>query len=218
MSIDAVTRRSASNPGDSVCAAMKLRRNNVAPTSNTRHTATCATTSAFRSRPVVRPPLPLRPSSFKALIVCGLEACSAGASPKITPVTTDTPTANINVTLSIRKPRSIGMSTGGTNAMITSIVQYAITTPAVPATKASSNDSVSNWRTRRMRLAPSDRRTATSRRRLTAFDNNRFATFAQAITSTRRRGSTAPRESASAPWPRRTAPPTSGRCAGGVLR
>ncbi len=123
MSIEAVTSRSASKPGDSVCAAMKLRRNSVAPTSNTRHTATWATTSALRSRPVVRPPLPLRPSSFKALIVCGLDACSAGARPKITPVTSDTPTANINVTLSIRRPRSIGMSTGGTNAMIRSIVQ-----------------------------------------------------------------------------------------------
>ena len=102
---------------------MKLRRNSVAPTSSTRHTATCATTSALRSRPVVRPPLPLRPSSFNALIVCGLDACSAGASPNITPVTSDTPTANTNVVVSIRRPRSSGMSTGGANAMITSMVQ-----------------------------------------------------------------------------------------------
>ena len=84
----------------------------------------------------------------------------------------------------MRNPRSIGMSTGGTNAMITSIVQYAITTPAMPATIASRNDSVSSWRISRVRLAPSDRRTATSRRRDTAFDNSRFATFAHAITST----------------------------------
>ena len=35
-----------------------------------------------------------------------------------------------------------------------------------------------------MRLAPSDRRTATSRRRDTAFDSSRLATFAHAITST----------------------------------
>ena len=123
MSIDAVTTCEASNPGDSDCAAMKLRRNSVAPTSSTRQTATCATTSALRSRPVVRPPLPLLPSSFRALIVWLLEDCSAGARPNTRPVTSDTASAKTRVVPSIRNPRSIGMSTGGTNAMITSIVQ-----------------------------------------------------------------------------------------------
>ena len=156
----------------------------MAPTSSTRQTATCATTSVLRSRWPVRPPLPRLPSSLRAWMVSGFEACSAGARPNNTPVTTEIASANSIVVWSIRRPRSIGMSIGGTNAMITSMVQYAMATPSAPATAASAIDSVSSWRTRRPRLAPSDSRTATSRRRPTAFDSSRFATLAHAITST----------------------------------
>ena len=54
-------------------------------------------------------------------------------------------------------------------------------TPAIPE---SSSDSVSSCRTSRQRLAPSDNRIATSRRRPTARDSSRLATFAHAISST----------------------------------
>ena len=76
---------------------MKLRRNNAAPTSSTRHTATWAITRPLRKRWPVRPPLPRLPSSFNALMVAGLEVCNAGASPNTTPVAADTTTANNRV-------------------------------------------------------------------------------------------------------------------------
>ena len=71
-----------------------------------------------------RPPLPLRPSSFSALIVCGARRLQrrreaehhAGRR-------RDDPSANSKRRRVHPQPRSIGMSTGGTNAMITSMVQ-----------------------------------------------------------------------------------------------
>ena len=53
--------------------------------------------------------------------------------------------------------------------------------PSAPAASASSRLSVSSWRTRRARLAPSAARTVISRCRAVALDSSRFETFAQAI-------------------------------------
>jgi hypothetical protein len=65
------------------------------------------------------------------------------------------------------------------------LARYARMTPRAPPATASSMLSVSNWRISLDRPAPSDSRTAISLRRDVARANNRLATLAQEIKSTR---------------------------------
>jgi hypothetical protein len=57
-------------------------------------------------------------------------------------------------------------------------------TPSPPPMDASNRLSVRSWRIRRVRVAPSDKRTASSRCRDAARESSRFATFAHTISST----------------------------------
>ena len=63
-------------------------------------------------------------------------------------------------------------------------VQNVIRNATAPPASASTRLSTSSCRTSRQRLAPSDIRTAISRRRATDRTSIRFATFAQASSST----------------------------------
>ena len=56
--------------------------------------------------------------------------------------------------------------------------------PSAPPSDASSRLSVSNWRTNRPRVAPSDSLTEISFWRVAARESSRLATFAQTIRST----------------------------------
>ena len=74
---------------------------------------------------------------------------------------------------------------GSGNCLTIPIPQYATSTPAAPPISASTALSVRCCRATRHVPAPSDRRTASSRRRTIPRASRRFATFAQAMISTR---------------------------------
>ena len=61
-----------------------------APTSSTTESVTCAVTNAARSRERREPARASASSVFRAVTMSTREACSAGASPKTTPVETET--------------------------------------------------------------------------------------------------------------------------------
>ena len=69
-----------------------LRTNSPAPITSSSETATCATTSAFRS-PKRDDPAPGVPS-FSANVSDGRVLCSAGASPNRIPVNSETAAVN----------------------------------------------------------------------------------------------------------------------------
>src|SRR5258708_23433312 len=64
--------------------------NKPAPTSKSNERVTCATTRLFRKRPCEPPPRMPATWSFKVDASSGLVLCSAGASPKTIPVSTET--------------------------------------------------------------------------------------------------------------------------------
>src|SRR5207247_2614874 len=74
---------------------------------------------------------------------------------------------------------------GGTSASSTSLPQHANPHPSTPPQRESKRLSVSIWRNRRQRVAPSALRTAISFWRAAARERSSVATFAQAIKSTK---------------------------------
>ena len=69
--------------------------------------------------------------------------------------------------------------------MMDLIVSAASSSPKIPPARPSSVFSVRSWRTSRARPAPIAVRSAISRRRDADRDSSRFATFAEAISSTK---------------------------------
>ena len=101
---------------------MKLRISSAAPTSSTSASAVSTTTSAERTR-LCLTAVPERPlASFNVVTRSGFDVCSAGKSPKMTPVTTARPSVNATtrqssagiatapVTGSVTRGKSPGMS------------------------------------------------------------------------------------------------------------
>ena len=122
--------------------------------------------------------------SFRAVITDAAAPCSAGTRPKITAVASVISAANTITPPFSSGVMSIGSGAGGTNRRARSLVHQANATPAAPPNSASRLLSVSICCTRRLRLAPSVRRTAVSRWRVAALASRRLATLAQAISST----------------------------------
>ncbi len=112
-------------------------------------------------------------------------ARSAGARPKPTPVATATATAKASFRGSSATSRCKGTPSEETRVSSRRLPQAPNSTPSAPPIPASSRLSVSSWRTRRRWPAPIPSRTAISRRRPSARASSRFATLAQAISSTR---------------------------------
>ena len=114
-----------------------------------------------------RPPLPAgRPARavLQRLVRVRLAPCSAGASPKARPmsVVRTNPNANTEASTPIASTRG---SPGGASATSARTPTTATTIPSTPPRMASSRLSVSTWRTRRPRPAPSAARSASSPRR-----------------------------------------------------
>ena len=90
-----------------------------------------------------------------------------------------------------RPTRAISMLTSsmrgidGAKWMMDLIVTAASSSPKAPPASPSSVFSVRSWRTSRARPAPMAARIASSRRRDADRDSSRFATFADAISSTK---------------------------------
>ena len=78
----------------------------------------------------------------------------------------------------------IGWPAEGTSARSARVSATAITRPSAPPAIDSTRLSTSSWRTSCPRVAPIDRRTAISRCRMNPRAMSRFATLAQAMSST----------------------------------
>ena len=101
----------------------------------------------------------------------------------MTPVTSDRPAVNASTVPFTPTPCSRGRL-AGLSCTSASTPHTATSSPSAPPTAASSTLSVSSCRTRRARPAPSARRIAISRCRTDERASSRFATFAQAMSST----------------------------------
>jgi hypothetical protein len=108
------------------------------------------------------------------------------------PESRDTKVVKRSTCPSMRTSASEGSVNGGMRAMIPPRRRWASNTPSAPPAAASTRLSVRNCANTRPRLAPRAARTATSRWRNVPRASSRFATFAQAIRSTK---PTAPRSS-----------------------
>ena len=131
------------------------------------------------------PAPPLRPVSFSVELTLVLEICSAGARPKMIPVSTQSPARNRKTRVSIVNRIQYGLPTSwvARSNIRTPMIESA--RPRTPPSNPRSTASTSSWRTMRQRDAPSARRTAISRARCAARESSRLATFAQAISRTK---------------------------------
>ena len=107
--------------------------------------------------------------------------CSAGSSPNSRQAISDSNALNASTVVSGERPTP---ADGATRDINRAGAQNAIPTPRVPAMSASTRLSVSSCRAMRPRLAPSDSRTAISRRRAAALASSRLPTLAHASDST----------------------------------
>ena len=115
-----------------------------------------------------------------------LVARHAGARPNSTPVSSET--ASVNASTRQFRLRSTPLGkipvSLSVNARSARLPQKAKSTPTAPPSAASSTLSVNSCRIRRQRPAPTASRTLISALRKAARASSRFATLAQAISST----------------------------------
>ena len=171
----------------------KLWMRSIAPVSSISDKAISTTVSIWRTRgcpPDTRP----RPATSKASCSRCARTWNAGARPKIVPEAMAIRNVIPTALASMRTLSRRGMP-GGANRSSRSSAQALTTRPAAPATIARTRLSVSIWRTRRPRSAPSAIRMAISRVRPAARTSSRLPTFAHAISNTQ---PTADRSSSSA--------------------
>ena len=166
-------------------ALRRLRRNSVAPTSSTSESATWVTTRTLRNAET--PETAERAGVFLDDVTPGRTACEriAGASPKTMPVTM----ARIAVKTSTRpsgvKSKTMGIGNGSESCDSARVAQKASTRPNAAPASASSDALGKQLRDSRERLAPMASRMPISFCLAAARASSRFATFAQAISSTR---------------------------------
>ena len=173
---------SGSNPGWTRPRLQMVRSIRPAPARSTSAAATSDTTSRLRRRrcPVEEPRLP----SFKVSCRSVTETWSAGASPNTTPVTSESPRVKASTQPSTPMFSMRGRPPG-TAASTARVPSQAMASPAMPPARDSTTLSVSSWRTTRARAAPSARRMAISFWRRVKRARSRFATFVQAMRSTK---------------------------------
>ena len=113
----------------------------------------------------------------------GDDACSAGTAPQASAASTTSTNAAASVGRSSLTRPSRGMPSGAARRKSGSVTALRITA-STPASNATTNASTICSRTSCARDAPIARRTARSRRRPSARTRKRFATLAQAMSST----------------------------------
>jgi hypothetical protein len=123
-------------------------------------------------------------SSFNADMSSKRGVRQAGAMPKRIPTLSESRSANENTRQSSGASMVRGML-AGLRLSNKGIDQRVSKIPAAPPATESNTLSVSIWRTMRNRVAPSELRIASSRRRVMARAKRRLAALAQAITNTR---------------------------------
>src|SRR6185437_5277775 len=157
-----------------------LRSMSPEPTSSITVSASSAVTNTRRGPPMPPAVAPTPPPDLIVSVASARELPSAGQRPKINPVTIASAAANVRTLKS--------NSTGATPARLRGIIARktlnaagASSRPSTAPVKASTRLSASSWRTIRWRDAPSTSRSAISRRRETASEMRRLATFEQAM-------------------------------------
>src|SRR5215831_837276 len=160
----------------------------AAATSNTRLPATSTemSTSRRRERRIRDPNIPSSPLSAAVRFVA--VACSAGASPNASTLITPRPIVYATARQLGRRSMAIAPYAAGRfekYARDTTVtVHVDNTSPSAAPSRAITRLSVSSWRTRRARDAPSASLAAISRWRARLRDSSKLARFAQAITNT----------------------------------
>ena len=157
--------------------------NNPAPISSSNDKATWATTSPLLSRDTV----PVRRLlCFNAVDRSRLVARQAGTRPKTIPVNSETPTVNARTRQFMLGSISVGKKPVCRSPIAASALlpQNAKSTPTRPPNAASKMLSVKSCRIKRQRPAPTASLKLISGPRNAARASNRFATLAQAISST----------------------------------
>ena len=194
-----VSTFSGLKPVSTFCTRWKLLMSKPAPMSRTSAEATSATARMLRSQ-LPRGLLPALPPSLSASCTSAFDTWSAGASPKATPVTSD----SSSVKPSTRQSRPISPARGSRSAASAespSTPQRASKSPSAPPASASSTLAVRNCLTSRPPAPSALRQGMAISRRRAAARQERLATFVHAIRST---NPTAPRSIAGR---RRTARP-----------
>jgi len=192
-------------PGSTALSLERLVSISPAPISSTSAAAISPTTSPLRNLVLIA--VPVRPPSRRSWFNSGRADCSAGARPASSPTIVVARLA-IAATRQSSVTSDKRVSCSGATASRTSTPQPASIRPAAPPTHARSRLSTMSCRASRHVLAPSDARTASSRRRDRLRASIRPATLAQAI---RRTHATAPSRTSSPVRTSTTSDSASGR-------
>ena len=166
----------------------KLRTINPAPISSTSDRATSETINALLSRLWLPPLESLLPPALSASFRFVRIECHTGARPAMMPASMERPNVKARTVrlmpslfhpgMNFEKPSGIPRARAATDQIETS-------SPSVPPSRPIKTLSVSACLIRRDRLEPKASLTAISRWREAARTNNRLATLAQAISSTK---------------------------------
>ena len=181
-----VTRLSSATPVSVVFRFCRLRTNRPAPNSRRKLSATCAVTSPLRRNNDPPPPAIAPTVSFSVVHGSGRLARSAGSRPKTIPVTKVRPSVNARIRRSGCARISSGFPSEGIERQQSARQRHGERDADHAADRTRARRlSTSSCRTSRPRDAPSDSRTAISFCRMKPRAMSRFATLAQAMSSTR---------------------------------
>ena len=151
-----VSTRSPLKPVSTCCSRLKLRISRPAPARSTTAAAISTATSAGRSRLASDA---VDPRTLNEVWRSGRDVVNAGARPDSKPVAMAATSVKSNtdpsMTISFVRGSVVIASSGPSDAA-------ARASPATPPQRERTTPSVSSWRTRRERLAPSAARTVSS--------------------------------------------------------
>ena len=170
-------------PSSTRLTLIKLLRKKPDAASSSIDNAICVVARASRKREAPRAPEGWPDALFSVEIRSGRVLCSAGNSPKSSPVPTVSAAAYSMASGLTRKSIVCATCAGSSDMMKTS-VHFATKSEARPPNAASRRDSVSSWPIRRVRLAPMESRTAISVARAAERASSRLAMLAHAISRT----------------------------------
>ena len=161
-----------------------MRTKSPVATSRTSESAICTTMSPRASCERLGPPS-VRAPPWNAAARSMRVARHAGARPNTSAVASAVAAVKVSTRASSGRSSTTVLCPNGRSATRRPRPHHANATPSAAPASPSTSDSVSSWRTTRHRPAPSARRSATSLRRAEPRASSRFATLAQAASSTR---------------------------------
>src|SRR6202789_3284724 len=176
---------SCSKPGFAPARFRSVRRSSPEHNSRGSESAICATTSPLSNFRLREPPEILADSAFSTSIAGALNERQAGSAPHSIPANRENPAIPITTLWSMFPFSTRGIAFAGKNHANVFDVHDVNPRATTPATMESTAPSSIICRTSCMRLAPSDCRIASSRRRDTNRTSVSVATFALVSNSTK---------------------------------